>query len=116
MKTLRAIIPSRKHQSYMLLKNRDTKMHKDPLRFLDCTTIYIMPLLSSLTVTAAHNSTWLLTLLCLVNVEISILQQFADDRLDIFADVTCLRQRRAVTYGKRDVKTTSQDLGKESLP
>ena len=60
--------------------------------------------------------TGLLTLLSLVYVEVCILQQFADDRLDVFADITSLRQRRAVTDGKWDVETSRQDLGKERLP
>ena len=57
-----------------------------------------------------------LTLLCFVNVKVSVLQQLADDRLDVFADIAGLRQRCTVTYGKRDVETSRQDLREESLP
>ena len=55
------------------------------------------------------------TLLSLVDIEVGILQQFADDRLDVFTDVARLRQRRTVTDGKRHVKTPRQDLRQERL-
>jgi len=50
------------------------------------------------------------TVLSLVDVEVGVLQQFADNRLDVFADVAGLRQRRTVTDCKRHVQTPRQYL------
>jgi len=50
------------------------------------------------------------TVLSLVDVEVGVLQQFADNRLDVFADVARLRQRRTVTDCKRHIQTPRQYL------
>jgi len=56
-----------------------------------------------------------ITLLSLVDVKVSILQQLADDRLDVFTNITSLRQCRTVTDGKWYVQTPCQDLCQERL-
>lgn len=50
------------------------------------------------------------TLLCFLHRVVGVLQQFGDDRFDVLAHVSGLRERGAVTDGKGDVQAARQRL------
>src|SRR5660398_191156 len=54
--------------------------------------------------------------LCLLDVEVSGLDELEKDVLNVFAHVPCLCKRGSISYSKGHIENAGQGLGKQGLP